>query len=149
MKRPGIAIDARGTERPLYLPPRRVRPKGYWSAVQHDLMRESAIGCLVVCGLPFVMGSLAFGLVEGVMLLTGSPAAMDDPLSVVLSILCTALWAAATWAILTREVKVGQAVASLMTKAGLCNSCGHSLHGLAPVEDGCLVCPECGAAWKS
>lgn len=29
-----------------------------------------------------------------------------------------------------------------------CPSCGHDLAGLEPGEDGCTVCPECGAAWR-
>jgi hypothetical protein len=31
--------------------------------------------------------------------------------------------------------------------AGLCGQCGFSLKGLAPQHDGCVVCPECAAAW--
>src|SRR5262249_33747599 len=26
---------------------------------------------------------------------------------------------------------------------------GYNLHGLAEAQDGCLVCPECGAAWRT
>lgn len=29
-----------------------------------------------------------------------------------------------------------------------CASCGYSLKELPPAEDGCTICPECGAAWK-
>jgi len=32
--------------------------------------------------------------------------------------------------------------------AGHCASCGQSLDGLAAADDGCRVCPECGAAWN-
>lgn len=30
---------------------------------------------------------------------------------------------------------------------GRCASCGYRLDGLSRAEDGCVVCPECGAAW--
>ncbi len=29
-----------------------------------------------------------------------------------------------------------------------CASCGYSIDGFKPDEDGCTVCPECGAAWN-
>jgi len=29
-----------------------------------------------------------------------------------------------------------------------CPACGYDLAGAAPADDGCTVCPECGAAWK-
>jgi len=29
-----------------------------------------------------------------------------------------------------------------------CLSCGYELRGLTPAEDGCVVCPECSAAWR-
>ena len=27
-------------------------------------------------------------------------------------------------------------------------ACGHDLKGTPVAEDGCTVCPECGAAWR-
>ncbi len=30
-----------------------------------------------------------------------------------------------------------------------CPSCAYDLQGLAPAPDGCTVCPECGAAWRT
>jgi hypothetical protein len=32
--------------------------------------------------------------------------------------------------------------------AGLCGACGYPLESLEPETDGCVVCPECGAAWR-
>jgi hypothetical protein len=29
-----------------------------------------------------------------------------------------------------------------------CPACRPALQGLAPHDDGCIVCPECGAAWR-
>ncbi len=31
---------------------------------------------------------------------------------------------------------------------GICGACTYSLQGIEPAADGCVVCPECGAAWK-
>lgn len=30
----------------------------------------------------------------------------------------------------------------------VCIACGYDLSGLGAAEDGCIVCPECGAAWR-
>ena len=32
---------------------------------------------------------------------------------------------------------------------GVCPGCRYPLEGLAPEADGCVVCPECGAAWRA
>lgn len=32
---------------------------------------------------------------------------------------------------------------------GVCGACAYSLQDLATEPDGCLVCPECGAAWRA
>jgi hypothetical protein len=32
---------------------------------------------------------------------------------------------------------------------GICPACGYPLTGAAIEDDGCRVCPECGAAWRS
>ncbi len=39
--------------------------------------------------------------------------------------------------------------ASAAVEMGFCGGCGYKLAGLEREEDGCVVCPECGAAWKS
>ena len=35
-----------------------------------------------------------------------------------------------------------------MTRSGLCPSCGYEIRQIPPESDGCVVCPECNAAWK-
>ena len=30
----------------------------------------------------------------------------------------------------------------------VCAACGYEMTGLAPQGEGCVVCPECGAAWR-
>ena len=39
-------------------------------------------------------------------------------------------------------------LAGVYLRAGFCASCGQDLTGLPRAEDGCTVCPECGAAWR-
>ncbi len=33
--------------------------------------------------------------------------------------------------------------------SGLCPGCDYSIAELEPADDGCTVCPECGAAWRT
>lgn len=40
-------------------------------------------------------------------------------------------------------------VRRIMLEASRCPSCTHPLDGLPRHDDGCVVCPECGAAWIS
>lgn len=35
-----------------------------------------------------------------------------------------------------------------MLRHGLCPGCAHGIEGIPPQQDGCVVCPECGAAWR-
>ncbi len=32
--------------------------------------------------------------------------------------------------------------------SGFCPNCRYGLQSLRPEEDGCTICPECGAAWR-
>jgi hypothetical protein len=43
--------------------------------------------------------------------------------------------------------KLGPAFAYTYVSNGFCGQCGYKLEGLAPERDGCIRCPECGAAW--
>lgn len=47
----------------------------------------------------------------------------------------------------TRRI-AANAIARDCVRAGYCASCGQDLTGLPRADDGCLVCPECGAAWR-
>jgi hypothetical protein len=42
-----------------------------------------------------------------------------------------------------------RAAADALLRRGLCASCLYGLGGLTPEPDGCLVCPECGGAWRA
>jgi len=37
---------------------------------------------------------------------------------------------------------------AFLINVGRCPSCGYELRALPPADDGCTVCPECGAAWR-
>jgi tetrahydromethanopterin S-methyltransferase subunit F len=39
-------------------------------------------------------------------------------------------------------------VAHLLSRCRLCLCCGYDLSASIPANDGCTVCPECGAAWQ-
>lgn len=45
--------------------------------------------------------------------------------------------------------RLRQQQASVLVEAGLCASCGYNLVGLVGQDDGCIECPECGAAWTA
>lgn len=40
-------------------------------------------------------------------------------------------------------------LAAIHLADGRCPACGYALAGLAAGTDGCLACPECGAAWRA
>ena len=40
------------------------------------------------------------------------------------------------------------AISRAAVRAGLCGGCGYLLEALEATGDGCVVCPECGAAWR-
>ena len=42
---------------------------------------------------------------------------------------------------------IGVAKRRLYARHGVCPGCAYRLTGLAREDDGCVVCPECGAAW--
>lgn len=39
-------------------------------------------------------------------------------------------------------------ISSIHLEQGQCAACAYRLDGLTPEADGCVVCPECNAAWK-
>jgi hypothetical protein len=57
-----------------------------------------------------------------------------------------ALLLAVFWSIAVRAGRLRRA--RLAVKSGFCGSCGYDLTGLHPSEDGNVVCPECGSAWR-
>jgi hypothetical protein len=47
-----------------------------------------------------------------------------------------------------RRRRAGPLVAGYLASAR-CGACGYALAGLPPAADGCVVCPECSAAWRA
>ena len=45
--------------------------------------------------------------------------------------------------------RVGSFLANTAVAEGLCGGCSYSLRDLPEEPDGCIVCPECGAAWQA
>lgn len=45
--------------------------------------------------------------------------------------------------------RVRPQLAASFVAEGICGSCAYPLAGLSAVDDGCVVCPECGAAWRA
>ncbi len=45
--------------------------------------------------------------------------------------------------------RLGPNVRLTMLNEGRCPSCSHQIHACPVQEDGCVVCPECGAAWRN
>ncbi|MFZ4572927.1 MAG: hypothetical protein ACOYN0_00935 [Phycisphaerales bacterium] len=45
--------------------------------------------------------------------------------------------------------KVDAGLSATAVDEGFCGSCGYSLRSTPAHEDGCIQCPECGAAWKA
>jgi hypothetical protein len=59
-----------------------------------------------------------------------------------LALIVAACWWSASRAIASRRAR-------LAVEAGFCGSCGYHLAGLHPQrDDGLIVCPECGSAWR-
>jgi hypothetical protein len=47
-----------------------------------------------------------------------------------------------------KRVAVVRQVAASRVAEGMCGTCGYPLENLVAGQDHCVVCPECGAAWK-
>ena len=61
-------------------------------------------------------------------------------------VVSTAIWfALLTW---VRQRKFHD-ISGIHLKYGRCAGCGYLLADLPTEEDGCIVCPECNAAWKA
>lgn len=43
----------------------------------------------------------------------------------------------------------GRGNVAMLLAHGRCGQCTYIVHGLVPEQDACVVCPECGAAWRT
>lgn len=61
-------------------------------------------------------------------------------------VVSTIIWfVSLTW---VRQLKFPK-IAAVHLEHGKCAGCGYELKDLVVENDGCIVCPECNAAWKS
>jgi len=65
-------------------------------------------------------------------------------LGVVVGLPLFLIGATLTW---SERRRVSQRAATAV-ELGFCGGCGYDLRSLVAMEDGCVVCPECGAAWR-
>jgi ribosomal protein L37AE/L43A len=42
-----------------------------------------------------------------------------------------------------------EAIRRSSIRSGRCPSCGYPIDAIEPETDGCVVCPECGSAWRT
>lgn len=47
-----------------------------------------------------------------------------------------------------KRIKIARRIMNAMIEEGLCLSCAYDICGLRVESDGCVVCPECGSAWR-
>ena len=47
-----------------------------------------------------------------------------------------------------RAGKRGEAAVAALRRAGLCPACCYDVRGLPRTREGCVLCPECDAAWR-
>lgn len=115
---------------------RRARLAGYRHNV--PILLLGAIVTCVAVWLPLV-GFVA--LIRG-----GSPRWIDTTLISLLAIACSI--ANARSYLRRLQSWNPPRIARAIVAEGKCASCGYQIVGLLPEADGCVVCPECGAAWE-
>lgn len=71
------------------------------------------------------------------------------PSSIVFAIIVCALGAAIGLRSTPWLAPMPKINATLLLVAGRCPQCAYVLEDLKSEPDGCIVCPECGAAWKA
>lgn len=100
----------------------------------------TAFGIIVgVIGLALVVGGLAIGRAETfVLLFYGIPATLGA---------IGIIWGAQRFRPRMPLVDADRLAAAIGAE-GVCASCHYGLETLPVEGDGCVVCPECGAAWR-
>ncbi len=60
-------------------------------------------------------------------------------------------FATAAWVLVLPEIRRRRfgRISEIYLDAGRCAGCGYELKDLTPEGDGCVVCPECHAAWRA
>ncbi len=99
---------------------------------------------------PFYMAILIitiFAVMYAFIVSIGS--SVSSPFSLLLFVLaCYTCWQGCR--AMTRGLRIQNArrIMNAMMKEGLCLSCAYDICGLQTDTDSCVVCPECGCAWR-
>ena len=97
----------------------------------------------------FVWSNLFFALIVLSILLSGRNGQVFPWMSVVLFILLSVVLSTVSGMIAKRQGWSSFSVRKETSLAvGCCPSCGYSISEISPQDDGCTICPECGAAWR-
>ena len=87
---------------------------------------------------------MSYGLLGG----PGAPVFSPLEFALLVLVMCSLGWQLGP--VLTRRSRIRYArrITTAMMQEGLCLACAYDLCGLKVDTDGCVVCPECGAAWR-
>ncbi len=103
--------------------------------------------------LPFyllILGITGVCAAYGLVIMWSPTSAWQVALNVVLAIIGgVAFWQGLLSLSRSMRIRYARRIMNAMAQEGLCCSCGYDLWGLPTESDGCVVCPECGAAWKA
>lgn len=148
---PVMVLDDRSARRPL-VPLHAARGRGMdphkakavrlaaWRGIPKPAWIH--LGCMVVLE-GFVVYLAAWGIHRNSVSKFAGPYDWIYPaIMIPLAVLVVAsVWVGMRW-------KHAASLATEYIRAGICGSCGYALSGLTPGDDGCVVCPECGGAWR-
>jgi hypothetical protein len=133
-----IVRDGRGVDRRV-----RIAIASGWASL------STGLRAVVVFYLAFA-GACVLGCVWGLSFITRSPGSgtkLSGWFPVVLFLFLAAMQVWNAWLTLARADGGMLAAKSRMSR-GVCPSCSYPIATLPPAEDGCIVCPECGGAWR-
>jgi hypothetical protein len=97
---------------------------------------ERRIAAELIISLVFILGGCIF-----MWRFVNAPAHLLLMLILGFGLLLTVLWRAAA------RMDLVSGIHYMLAKPQ-CPGCDHLLTGVPPQQDGCTICPECGAAWR-
>jgi len=80
------------------------------------------------------------------LLILAVPITAASPFTASVLVLCSIISLVA-WSVMNTPRTVKNRVRRICFESGVCPGCGYIIRGLPRADDGCTVCPECGAAW--
>lgn len=149
----GAITDDRGNPCGLAeLTPRQLRERALGTSKKSaDPISRNEAGLTVVIETGGVIIGLAVGLLLWDRLVSTLIAGWFVPWSnVIVPCVLMLIFGFAFWRValtIGRQRRWSQ-VSALFLREGLCAGCGYNLRGCDHKDDGFVVCPECGAAWK-